>query len=290
MLDFFLIGPPKCGTTLLQNILIQNPGIYLSLKKEIQFFSHHYNKGYKWYNKHFSDARANQVIGEISPTYCNSHETLQRIKKYAESYNKDVKIIITIRNPIKRLLSEYYHNIRRANYDLSIEEAIQTELNAKHVSRHFTIVRNSLYNQILNDVYSLFKKENVLILESEKDIYDENNLPGTIRAIEDFLNVEHFDEYIFNVEDNSSYAPKSYLIQRIIFQENPVKKFAKTLMPSFAIRKKIRKFLINKNTKAKGYDNKSVVPPEVSQNIYEKYLKDDYTLFKSRTDYKTIHA
>ena len=132
MLDFFIIGPPKCGTTLLQNILIQNPGVYLSPKKEIQFFSHDYNKGYKWYNKHFSDAQPNQVIGEISPTYCDSLQTLKRIKEYSDVYKKDVKIIITVRNPIKRLLSEYYHNIRRANYDLPIEQAIQTELNTKN--------------------------------------------------------------------------------------------------------------------------------------------------------------
>ncbi len=288
MLDFFIIGPPKCGTTLLQNILIQNPEIYLSPKKEIQFFSHGYHKGYKWYNKHFSDAKPNQVVGEISPTYCDSLETLKRIKDYADTYNKDVKIIITVRNPIKRLISEYYHNIRRANYDLPIEKAIETELSQKKVNRYFTIIRNSLYNSILNDVYSLFKKENVLILEAEKNIYNENNLPYTIREIENFISVSHFVNYKYNVEDNSSYAPKSYAIQRILFQENPVKKLAKTIMPSFAIRKKIRNFLINKNTKTKGYDNKNAVPPEVSEKIFDKYLKEDYTIFKQRTDYKTL--
>ena len=134
----------------------------------------------------------------------------------------------------------------------------------------------------------MFKKENVLVLESEKDIYDENNLPVTIRAIEHFVNVSHFANYKYNVEDNSSYTPKSYIIQRMLFQENPVKKLAKSVMPSFAVRKKIRNFLINKNIKTKGYDSKDVVSPEVSQQIFDKYLKDDYTVFKQRKDYKTL--
>ena len=68
---------------------IQNPDIYLSLKKEIQFFNHNFRKGYKWYNRHFANAAPNQVIGEISPTYCDSFETLKKIKDYTAQYNID---------------------------------------------------------------------------------------------------------------------------------------------------------------------------------------------------------
>ncbi len=65
MIDFVAIGPPKSGTTFLQNILVQHPGIFLSEKKEIQFFNHYYDKGIDWYHKHFQDKQQNEIAGEI---------------------------------------------------------------------------------------------------------------------------------------------------------------------------------------------------------------------------------
>jgi hypothetical protein len=288
MIKFVAIGPPKCGTTLLQNVLVQNPYIYLSPKKEIQFFNHHYQNGYRWYNNHFKDATPRQTAGEISPTYCDSFETLKKIKDYSDENNTELKIIFIVRDPLKRLLSEYYHNKRRGNYTLTIEEAIKIEVEKKPADKYYKIVRNSLYNQILNDVFSLFKKENVLVLNSETDIFPPESFSHTIKYLEEFLGVPAFKNYVYNVEDNSSYIPKSYVVQKLLFQKNIIKKISKSLLPSFAVREKIRRFLISTNTKAKGYANEDIVSPYVAQNIYEKYLEDDYILFKARHDYNIL--
>ena len=110
--------------------------------------------------------------------------------------------------------------------------------------------------------------------------------PETINLTEKFLGVPAYDNYVYNVNDNSSYVPKSYAIQKILFQENILKKISKTILPSFLIREKIRRFLIKRNTKTKGYDNKNFVSEEASQLLYQTYLKDDYNRFKNRTDYK----
>ncbi|HXL54927.1 MAG TPA: sulfotransferase domain-containing protein, partial [Chitinophagaceae bacterium] len=228
MIDFVAIGPPKSGTTFLQNILVQHPGIFLSEKKEIQFFNHYYDKGIDWYHKHFQDKQDNEIAGEISPTYCDSLQTLQRIKEYAEEYRKyDFKIIITYRDPLKRLISEYHHNIRRSNYDMSIKQAIDAELNSGKNDKYYKILRNSKYNEITEDVYSLFDRENVLCLNAEKELYNKKNLKSTIEKIEKFLSVSSFSNYNFEVDDNSSYTPKSYLLQKVLYQENIIKQISK---------------------------------------------------------------
>ena len=182
MIKFLAIGPPKCGTTLLQNVLVQSPYICLSPKKEIQFFNYNYEKGNEWYNNHFKNATPQQISGEISPTYCDSLETLKKIKDYSDANQTELKIIITVRDPLKRLLSEYYHNLRRGNYSLSIEDAIKIEVEKKPADKYYKIVRNSLYNQILNDVISMFKKENVMVLFSESDIYNVESISCYCKA------------------------------------------------------------------------------------------------------------
>lgn len=280
MLKFVAIGPPKSGTTLIQNLLIQHPDIYLSPKKEIQFFNHNFEKGYDWYNDHFKNATTNQLIGEVSPTYCDSPETLQRIKEYADKNGDDLKIIVTVRNPIKRLLSEYYHNLKRANYDITIQKAINEELIKKRQGKFYKIVRNSRYNDIMTDVYRLFNKKNVLVIDSDEEIFKDENLKITIKKIEDFLLVSHKDDYALDVEDNASYVPKSYAVQKLVFHNKGLKSVFRSLIPSFKIRHKIRGVIKKFNTKKSGYETNRKVSKEESDNIYNKYLKDDFEKFK----------
>lgn len=284
MLKFVAIGPPKSGTTLIQNLLIQHPDIYLSPKKEIQFFNHNFEKGYGWYNDHFKDATSNQLIGEVSPTYCDSLETLKRIKEYADKSDDDIKIIVTVRDPIKRLLSEYYHNLKRANYDITIQKAIDEELLNKKPGKFYKIVRNSRYNDIITDVYSLFNKKNVLIIDSDEEIFNDENLKNTIKKIEDFLLVSHKDDYVLDVEDNASYVPKSYAVQKIVFHNKGLKTVFRSLIPSFKLRHQIRGVIRKFNTKKSGYETNKKVSKEESDNIYIKYLKDDFEKFKKNLD------
>ena len=112
--------------------------------------------------------------------------------------------------------------------------------------------------------------------------------PATVKQIENFLNIPEYNDYKYNVEDNSSYVPKSFIVQKLLFQRNVLKKISKAILPSFALREKIRRFLITRNTKTKGYDNKNLVSSVVAQSIYEKYLKEDDTFLKTRSDYNSL--
>jgi hypothetical protein len=64
--DFIIIGTAKGGTTSLFNYLAQHPGVAQPLKKEISYFSTHYQKGINWYKLHFP------TLSELRQTKVNN--------------------------------------------------------------------------------------------------------------------------------------------------------------------------------------------------------------------------
>jgi hypothetical protein len=284
MIDFLGIGPPKSGTTYLQSILIQHPEIYLSEKKEIQFFSNYYDEGIEWYNKHFEKKKPSQIAGEISPTYSHTTETLKRIKDYSDKYAPDMKIIFTYRDPIKRLVSAYQHNLRRVNYNMPVDEAIEIELSGKNTNKYMRLIRNSRYYETITEIKTLFPDHELLLISAEKELFNKEELMNTIRKVEKFLGVSEFSGYNFNVEDNSSYVPRFYGVQKILFHDNKLKRFLKAAIPFFKLRRKIRFAVRDLNKKVGGheaYEKNYAISDEKKQLIYDKYLKEDYEKFNA---------
>ncbi len=88
--DFFVIGPPKSGTTALYEMLRQHPEIYMSKVKEPRFFASDLPSSfqrhsdvppltYEDYLALFADARPDQRAGEASTAYIWSATAAQRI-------------------------------------------------------------------------------------------------------------------------------------------------------------------------------------------------------------------
>ncbi|HOX84032.1 MAG TPA: sulfotransferase [Chryseolinea sp.] len=139
--NFLIAGSAKCGTSSLHSYLAQHPEIFMSKKKEPRFLS---SQGMsfplngpldyrveKWYVKKFADycdlflsALNFKVVGESSADtlYFHSH-TISTIKKYLG----DPKIVIVLRNPVKRSFSAYQHLVRDNREPLSFEDALLQE-------------------------------------------------------------------------------------------------------------------------------------------------------------------
>src|SRR5688572_22991010 len=66
---FLIIGASKSGTTSLAAYLSQHPEVFMSSRKEINFFDLHYGEGVDWYRAHFADAGDRREVGEATPTY-----------------------------------------------------------------------------------------------------------------------------------------------------------------------------------------------------------------------------
>jgi len=100
--SFFVIGPPRTGTSWLHTVLkgsVQLP----HPTKETRFFDKHFDRGLEWYGSHFRNVPAGKVVGEIAPTYFASPDARERIARTIPH----AKIVCTFRNPVDRVLSLY---------------------------------------------------------------------------------------------------------------------------------------------------------------------------------------
>ena len=199
LVEYFFVGPPKTGTTWIYEVLHTIEDVNVSNQtKELEFFNKNFKKGLRWYHNSFYKTGA--ITCDISPSYFTSDKALMRIKEY----NPSAKIIITIRDPSKRLISHYKHNIRFGIIrKIPFEEAIKT---------HPSLVENSLYAKYLRNWVQVYGRENVLILPLEllsEDPMEYLTMLGT------FLNIR-IDIYKSKVKNRVNYAsqPRSYFLAR----------------------------------------------------------------------------
>src|SRR5688500_4466677 len=108
--NLIVIGGLKCGTTSLHHYLNLHPQIAMSRPKELNFFVEELNweLGTDWYTSHFDPAA--DVRGETSPHYTNRPRFEGVAERIAESA-PGARLIYMVRDPIKRLLSHYVHNV-----------------------------------------------------------------------------------------------------------------------------------------------------------------------------------
>lgn len=99
--SFFVIGPPRTGTTWLHEVLKQHTSLPHDVK-ETRFFDEHFDRGMEWYLRYFS-RNAGTPRGEVAPTYFASHEARQRIAQTAPH----AKVVCIFRHPVERAISLY---------------------------------------------------------------------------------------------------------------------------------------------------------------------------------------
>ncbi len=109
-LDFVAVGPFKTGTSWMYSYLVDYNQVALPTKvKETFFFDSKFSKGTDWYYSHFDQIKNSQKVGEVAPSYFNSIEAPERIRQI----NPNCKIIVTLREPVSRLVSFYLHMKQR---------------------------------------------------------------------------------------------------------------------------------------------------------------------------------
>ena len=194
--DFLGIGTQKGGTTYLHGLLQQHPQVYLAHPKELHFFSLHHHRGLEWYGHHFEAATADQCCGEVTPYYLFHPLAAQRI---AADLPK-VKLIVLLRDPVERALSQYFHSKRLGLEPLELEEALaaepkrlaDAEATLKRGEAHkshqqHSYLSRSRYEQQLFRFENLFPSEQLLVLRSE-DLF--NHPQGIWEQVLEFLELE----------------------------------------------------------------------------------------------------
>ena len=119
--NFLYIGTSKAGSTWIYNVLAQHPDVFMAPGKGLYFFDNHYHYGLPWYRSQFQSARDQRVVGEISHSYLFSRDASQRIA----SLNRDMQLMVCLREPVDRAFSAYLDGLKNGEFDLSFREAIE---------------------------------------------------------------------------------------------------------------------------------------------------------------------
>jgi hypothetical protein len=126
--DFVIIGAQKSGTTSLYHNIVQHPEIKPASNKEIHYFCCNFSNGNQWYLEHFPHKSlwpTNRITGEATPEYMFLPWAADRLMDFLPK----AKLIAILRNPVKRAISQYFHEIRRSPSieDLPIMDALLAE-------------------------------------------------------------------------------------------------------------------------------------------------------------------
>ncbi len=100
--SFFVIGPPRTGTSWLHMVLSECAWLSHPTK-ETRFFDKYFDSGLEWYRAHYRKAGDDRLVGEVAPTYFASPEARERIARLLPT----AKVVCTFRDPVARVLSLY---------------------------------------------------------------------------------------------------------------------------------------------------------------------------------------
>jgi hypothetical protein len=191
--DFIIIGAQKGGTSWLRYHLRAHSSVFLP-ESEVHFFDkkHHFSKGQGWYESHFQSARSSQIIGEKTPDYLwTTSDGAEQHKAGAQEriYDlyPDVKLIVTLRNPVNRAVSALNHLIRtqRVSPLHEVDDLLFGDMQ-DHVDAH-GVLSEGLYYRQLQTYLDLFDRDQMLILLFEEDVV--GNPRETLCRLYDFIGV-----------------------------------------------------------------------------------------------------
>ncbi len=231
--QFIVAGTARAGTTSLNSYLIQHPEIFLPIVKEPCFFTFAGEKiDYKNgkfafaitdiddYSKLYKKAQPSQITGDISTPYLYIYDrTIRNIKKFHND-PESLKVIIVLRNPVDRAYSQFLWRVRDGREDLSFEDAIAAEserMKLNYSFDYFYFDRGKYYEQVKAYIEN-FKSVKIVLFDDLK-----KNTNETLAEICEFLGVDKDFVFAKRTELNSSFLPKSALLNRLLTMESKTK-------------------------------------------------------------------
>ena len=106
-----IIGQQKAGTKALLVFLMIHPDI-VTPSSEVHFFDNKrsYARGLEYYRQQMPMSEPHQITIEKTPRYFRAPYVPERIRQMNES----IKLLLIVREPVSRMISEYWFNKRHA--------------------------------------------------------------------------------------------------------------------------------------------------------------------------------
>lgn len=248
--DFFIVGTAKAGTSALHEYLSLQPEVCMCSVKEPNYFSHgeiaaqglYYRKrntqSEEEYHKLFHPGATTRLYGEASVSYLYYPAVARRIY----NYNPKAKILICLREPVRRAYSHYC-----MDYALGLVreplEKIWTNgaghpITGMHYQQYFLV---SDYTHQIQNYLSIFPREQILIILHE-DLCA--NPDATMSKLNSFLELDTSPQGGDLPLENVSGVAKSGII-RWMYRHQTIRKALRRIV-SGGMRDRIKSILFSR--------------------------------------------
>lgn len=189
--SFLIIGTQKGGTSSLYYYLCQHPNIAETEQKEVHFFDTNYHRGINWYHSFFPKKRNKiDISGEATPSYLVFDDIPARVK----NYNPNMKLIVLLRDPVKRAISHYkmekFIKMEKENFEVALKEEDIRIIKSRQHKFNFGYREQGLYAKYLKTWLEYFPKEQLLVLKSELFFENPKNVTNQVF---DFLGLKEVE-------------------------------------------------------------------------------------------------
>ncbi|MEM7106960.1 MAG: sulfotransferase [Bacteroidota bacterium] len=280
--NLLVVGVAKSGTSSLHQYLEQHPKIFMSPAKEPRFISSQVcdlplggpkdDKVEAWYIKNeeeylnlFEGVSDEKVIGESSADTFYFH---QKTIPFIQQYFGDPKIIVVLRDPVKRAFSAYQHLRRDEREHLSFDKGLEKEND--RINNNFELIYHykavGLYAKGLTAFLNSFSNVKVILTEELS-----KNTKEVLADLFDFLGVENDISIDTSQKYNMSGIPRSKKIHQVLFEGSDSLRIVKPLVRRLLNKKqrdRLSRRIQQKNLK------RLTIEPHTKEKLMDFYRSD----------------
>ncbi len=171
-LDFLVIGAQKCATTWLHECLREHPELGLPKHKlEMEYLGGdlYQDRGAAWYFSQFPPAPHARARGHVSVEYLAD----PRAPAVIHEHMPDVKLIVSLRDPVDRAISAFYWYVRKGKVpQMALEDGMRRALRAYDThdpeqEAFRDLIERGLYAQQIERYLAFFEAGQFLVIDYE---------------------------------------------------------------------------------------------------------------------------
>ncbi|NXS55546.1 HS3S4 sulfotransferase, partial [Brachypteracias leptosomus] len=177
-----IIGVKKGGTRALLEAIRAHPDVR-AVGTEPHFFDRNYEKGLEWYRNVMPKTLEGQITMEKTPSYFVTNEAPRRIHSMA----KDTKLIVVVRNPVTRAISDYTQTLSKKPEIPTFEVLAFKNRTLGLIDASWSAIRIGIYALHLENWLQYFPLSQILFVSGERLITDP---AGEMAKVQDFLGLK----------------------------------------------------------------------------------------------------
>ncbi|XP_062294013.1 heparan sulfate glucosamine 3-O-sulfotransferase 4 [Scomber scombrus] len=177
-----IIGVKKGGTRALLEALRVHPDVR-AVGNEPHFFDRNYEKGLDWYRDLMPSTLEGQITMEKTPSYFVTNHAPKRIHSMA----RDIKLIIVVRNPVTRAISDYTQTLSKKPEISTFEVLAFKNRTLGLIDASWSALRIGIYALHLESWMQYFPLSQMHFVSGERLIVDP---AGEMAKVQDFLGLK----------------------------------------------------------------------------------------------------